>query len=211
MDNAVALSPHATPVVPATFGARLQAMPLRSKVSALIGIAALAGVVYAMTAWSAHGDYKVLYANLSDKDGGAVIAQLAQMNVPYRMSRRRRGDPGSRRASARPAPEDGDRRPAEGRGLGLRADGQRPVRPDPVPGAPHVPARPRGRADALDLVARRGAGGARPPRVAEPERILSRAAEAERVGAADPASRPHARSARRSPASSTSSRRASPR
>jgi flagellar M-ring protein FliF len=86
MDNAVALSPHATPVVPATFGARLQAMPLRSKVSALIGIAALAGVVYAMTAWSANGDYKVLYANLSDKDGGAVIAQLAQMNVPYRMS-----------------------------------------------------------------------------------------------------------------------------
>jgi len=28
----------------------------------------------------------VLYANLSDKDGGAVIAQLSQMNVPYRMS-----------------------------------------------------------------------------------------------------------------------------
>jgi flagellar M-ring protein FliF len=86
MDNAVALSANATPVVPATFGARVQAMPLRSKVSALIGIAALAGVVFAMTAWNAHGDYKVLYANLSDKDGGAVIAQLSQMNVPYRMS-----------------------------------------------------------------------------------------------------------------------------
>ena len=27
----------------------------------------------------------MLYANLSDKDGGAVIAQLSQMNVPYRM------------------------------------------------------------------------------------------------------------------------------
>jgi flagellar M-ring protein FliF len=26
----------------------------------------------------------VLYANLSDKDGGAIIAQLGQMNVPYR-------------------------------------------------------------------------------------------------------------------------------
>jgi flagellar M-ring protein FliF len=86
MDNAVAISPHATPVVPATFGARVQAMPLRSKVSALVGIVALAGVVFAMTAWNAHGDYKVLYANLSDKDGGAVIAQLSQMNVPYRMS-----------------------------------------------------------------------------------------------------------------------------
>ncbi len=85
MDNAVALSPNASQV-PATFAARLQAMPLRSKVSAVIGIVALAGVVFAMTAWSSHGDYKVLYANLSDKDGGAVIAQLSQMNVPYRLS-----------------------------------------------------------------------------------------------------------------------------
>ena len=30
------------------------------------------------------GDYQVLYANLSDKDGGAILAQLSQMNVPYR-------------------------------------------------------------------------------------------------------------------------------
>ena len=85
MDNAVALTPNAS-LAPATFGARLQAMPLRSKVSALIGVAALAGIVFAMTAWNSHGDYKVLYANLADKDGGAVIAQLSQMNVPYRMS-----------------------------------------------------------------------------------------------------------------------------
>ena len=26
----------------------------------------------------------MLYANLSDKDGGAIIAQLSQMNVPYK-------------------------------------------------------------------------------------------------------------------------------
>src|SRR5678816_3058013 len=55
-------------------------------VSALIGVAALAGIVFAMTAWSSRADYNVLYANLSDKDGGAVSAQLSQMNVPYRMS-----------------------------------------------------------------------------------------------------------------------------
>src|SRR5450432_1681911 len=86
MDNAVAVTPTVSRAQPGTFAGRINAMPLRSKVSALIGVAALAGVVYAMTAWSAHGDFKVLYANLSDKDGGAVIAQLSQMNVPYRMS-----------------------------------------------------------------------------------------------------------------------------
>ena len=85
MDNAVALPQNASQV-PVTLAGRLQAMPLRSKVSAFIGVVALAGVVFAMTAWSSHGDYKVLYANLSDKDGGAVIAQLSQMNVPYRLS-----------------------------------------------------------------------------------------------------------------------------
>ena len=85
MDNAVALTPNSS-LAPTTFGGRLQAMPLRSKVSALIGVAALAGIVFAMTAWNSHGDYKVLYANLADKDGGAVIAQLSQMNIPYRMS-----------------------------------------------------------------------------------------------------------------------------
>src|SRR5689334_1137169 len=85
MDNAVAL-PQTASQVPATFAGRLQAMPLRSKISAFVGVVALAGVVFAMTAWGSHGDYKVLYANLSDKDGGAVIAQLSQMNVPYRLS-----------------------------------------------------------------------------------------------------------------------------
>jgi len=86
MDNAVVLanSPASGQVV--GFATRLQAMPMKSKLSALIGIAALAGVVYAMTLWSSQGDFKVLYANLADKDGGAVIGQLSQMNVPYRMS-----------------------------------------------------------------------------------------------------------------------------
>ena len=91
MENAVV--PHATssssspaPLAPTGLGARMAAMPARSKVSAAIGVAALIGVVLAMTLWSGKGDYKVLYANLSDKDGGAVIAQLSQLNIPYRMS-----------------------------------------------------------------------------------------------------------------------------
>jgi flagellar M-ring protein FliF len=85
MDNAVALTP-ASLAAPGSFAGRLQAMPMKSKLSFGIGVAALAGIVFAMTMWSSQGDYKVLYANLADKDGGAVIAQLAQMNVPYRMA-----------------------------------------------------------------------------------------------------------------------------
>src|SRR5438132_3488696 len=84
MDNGIALkNPNA--VADATgLGARLVALPARSKLALGVGLAALAGVVLAVTLWSSQGDYKVLYANLSDKDGGAIIAQLSQMNVPYR-------------------------------------------------------------------------------------------------------------------------------
>ena len=86
MNDAVAINPALPLVESASFAGRMAALPMRSKVSMAVGLAALAGVVLAMTLWSSKGDFKVLYANLSDKDGGAVIAQLSQMNVPYRMS-----------------------------------------------------------------------------------------------------------------------------
>jgi flagellar M-ring protein FliF len=86
MDNAVAAKPTLPLVESASFGGRMSALPMRSKFSIALGVAALAGVVLAMTLWSSKGDFRVLYANLSDKDGGAVIAQLSQMNVPYKMS-----------------------------------------------------------------------------------------------------------------------------
>ncbi len=86
MDNQIALkNPTAVAAAPG-FGARLAALPGRSKAALALGIATLAGVVLALTMWSSQGDYKVLYANLSDKDGGAIVAQLSQMNVPYRFA-----------------------------------------------------------------------------------------------------------------------------
>jgi len=84
MDNTIALKNPNAVVDAGGFGARLAALPARSKLALGIGIAGLVGVVLAMTLWSSQGDYKVLYANLSDKDGGAIIAQLSQMNVPYK-------------------------------------------------------------------------------------------------------------------------------
>ncbi|MFM9914856.1 MAG: flagellar basal-body MS-ring/collar protein FliF [Rhizobacter sp.] len=86
MDNAVTLkSPGVVATAPG-FGARLAALPAKSKFNLGLGAAALAAVAVALVIWSNEGDYKVLYANLSDKDGGAIIAQLSQMNIPYRHS-----------------------------------------------------------------------------------------------------------------------------
>jgi flagellar M-ring protein FliF len=66
------------------FMGRLTAVPVKAMVMLTLGVAALAAVIAALAMWSRSGDYRVLYANLSDKDGGAILAQLSQMNVPYK-------------------------------------------------------------------------------------------------------------------------------
>lgn len=90
MDNALSAPAAAAPVmispVDATpnFVQRLQGLPLRSKLSMGAGLLALAGAVLAITLWSSQGDYRPLFSGLADKDGGAVIGQLAAMQVPYK-------------------------------------------------------------------------------------------------------------------------------
>lgn len=49
-----------------------------------VGIIALLAVVAVAWMQSRQPDWRVLFSNLADKDGGAVVAQLSQMNVPYR-------------------------------------------------------------------------------------------------------------------------------
>ena len=66
------------------FMARLTAVPVKAMVMLTLGVAALAAVIAALAMWSKSGDYRVLYANLSDKDGGAILSQLSQLNVPYK-------------------------------------------------------------------------------------------------------------------------------
>ena len=86
MDHGVALNPSQAMAVPLTFSGRVKAMPGRAKASVAIGLVALAAVIYALSTNASHGDFRVLYANLSDKDGGAVVAQLSTMNVPYKVA-----------------------------------------------------------------------------------------------------------------------------
>jgi flagellar M-ring protein FliF len=60
------------------------ALPAQRKLMLAGGIAALIAIFVAMMVWGRDGDYRVLYANLSDKDGGAILAQLQQMQIPYK-------------------------------------------------------------------------------------------------------------------------------
>ncbi|AXW87620.1 flagellar M-ring protein FliF [Lonsdalea britannica] len=62
---------------------RLRANP---KVPLLIAAAFAVAVVTALVLWAKSPDYRVLYSNLNDRDGGEIVTQLTQMNIPYRFS-----------------------------------------------------------------------------------------------------------------------------
>ena len=51
----------------------------------LAALAALIAAVIVTMLWVRTPEFRVLYSNLSDRDGGEVIAALAQLNVPYRV------------------------------------------------------------------------------------------------------------------------------
>lgn len=51
-----------------------------------IGVSAAVAVIAALWLWNRAPDYGVLYSNLSDRDGGAIIASLQQMNIPYKFT-----------------------------------------------------------------------------------------------------------------------------
>ena len=59
---------------------------LSPRLLAMIAAAALVAVIAAATLWSRAPDYRVLFSNVTDSDGGAIIAALQQMNVPYRFA-----------------------------------------------------------------------------------------------------------------------------
>jgi flagellar M-ring protein FliF len=47
------------------------------------GMAMVLGIMAAVWLWNAKPDYRVLLSNYSDRDGGAIVAALQQMNIPY--------------------------------------------------------------------------------------------------------------------------------
>src|SRR5471032_928460 len=68
------------------FTALLNRLRANPKIPISIAAAAAVAVIVVMTLWAKQPTYKVLFSNLNDKDGGAVVTQLTQMNIPYQFS-----------------------------------------------------------------------------------------------------------------------------
>lgn len=62
---------------------RLLALPL----PLLLGIgAALVAAIVVVSLWASQAKYQVLFSGIEDRDGGAIVNALSQMNVPYQFS-----------------------------------------------------------------------------------------------------------------------------
>lgn len=69
----------------------LQRFPFLAKVGnwpkpLQLGAAAAIALIIVLILWSRAPSYQVLFSNLNDHDGGAIVTALGQMNVPYQFS-----------------------------------------------------------------------------------------------------------------------------
>lgn len=58
----------------------------RQKIGLAVAIAAIVALIVGSILWSRQPDYKVLFSNLDERDGGNIVASLEQQNIPHRMS-----------------------------------------------------------------------------------------------------------------------------
>lgn len=81
--EAVAVSNPQSLISPQAFLARISG---QQKMGLMLAASAIIALLAGGWMWSQAPDYKVLFSNVSDRDGGAIIASLQQMNVPYKFA-----------------------------------------------------------------------------------------------------------------------------
>ena len=67
-----------------TLSERLSGLDQAQRLRMALGLALLVAVGVIGLVMGRQAEWRVLYSNLADKDGGAIVAQLSQMNIPYK-------------------------------------------------------------------------------------------------------------------------------
>ncbi|MDT8992902.1 flagellar basal-body MS-ring/collar protein FliF [Curvibacter sp. APW13] len=69
---------------PSGIGQRLAGLDRGQRLRLAVGVVLFVAIAVAGLVLGRQAEWRVLFSNLSDKDGGAVVAQLTTMNVPYK-------------------------------------------------------------------------------------------------------------------------------
>jgi flagellar M-ring protein FliF len=67
-------------------GGRLMTLPARAKWLVALGVVALIGLAVLANNNPQSADYRVLFAQIGERDGGPIIERLQQLGVPYRLA-----------------------------------------------------------------------------------------------------------------------------
>jgi flagellar M-ring protein FliF len=78
------MSAVATLPVNATLVQRFNGLEQGQRMRLILGVVLFVAIAVAGLVMGRQAEWRVLYSNLADKDGGAVIAQLTTLNVPYK-------------------------------------------------------------------------------------------------------------------------------
>ncbi len=85
--DTTAIDPAAPPAnngLPNLFG--LAQTPVMRNLILGVAAAVVLSIMIGIWLWSQQPDYKVLFSNFNDRDGGAIVASLQQQNIPYKYS-----------------------------------------------------------------------------------------------------------------------------
>lgn len=61
-------------------------LSMQQKIGFAVAIAAIFSLLVGTYLWSQQPDYRILFSNLSEKDGGSIVAALEQQNIPHKLS-----------------------------------------------------------------------------------------------------------------------------
>lgn len=66
--------------------AALARLSNQQKILFMVAVAAILALLIGSASWVRQPDYKVLFSNISERDGGAIISALEQLNIAYRFT-----------------------------------------------------------------------------------------------------------------------------
>lgn len=76
----------ARPASPASAFMDMARSPNGKRFLLMAGVAAVISIMIGIVLWSQKPDYRVLFSNFSDRDGGAIVASLQAANIPYKFA-----------------------------------------------------------------------------------------------------------------------------
>lgn len=84
-NGSLAESVAAQGTMPSTF-LTMARSPNGKKLGLMIAVAAIIAVMVGLVLWSQKPEYRVLFSNFSDRDGGAIMSSLQAANIPYQFA-----------------------------------------------------------------------------------------------------------------------------